>query len=95
VRHILSVFMRDTRARLDQLRRLSLDSDRDTIEIQAHTLKGASGTFGLRELSDLARALEAGVDSLSEQSYREALEQLEAAFAAARERIPLEFVEAA
>jgi len=95
VRQILSIYMRDTRKRLDLLQRLSFADDRETIEIEAHTLKGASGTFGLRELSDLARALEAGVDDLSERSYRDALERLEAAFAAARDRIPLEFLEAA
>ena len=95
VRQILAVFTRDTTQRLARMRELSFAADRDTIEIEAHTLKGASGTFGLHELSALARSLEAAVDDLSEEAYREALDGLEAAFAAARERIPLEFLEAA
>ncbi len=95
VRETLAVFLKETTNRLAKLRNLSCVTDRDTIEIEAHTLKGASGAFGLRELSALAQSLEKGTGALTEQSYRDALDRLEAAFGDARGHIPVEFLDAA
>jgi HPt (histidine-containing phosphotransfer) domain-containing protein len=95
VRETLAVFLQETAGRLAKLRNLSCVADRDTIEIEAHTLKGASGAFGLGELSARVQLLEKGTGALTEQSYRETLDRLEAAFGDARGRIPVEFLAAA
>ena len=83
-RLILDVFFAETFARLELLRRLSHASDRDRIETEAHTVKGASGTFGLIQVSTLAAALENGAHSVSADEYRELLDRLDASFETAR-----------
>ena len=95
VRETLAVFLKETTDRLARMRKMSCIADRGTIENEAHTLKGASGSLGLRHLSMLAQALEKGAGALTEQSYRDALDGLDVAFGQARERIPVEFLEAA
>jgi CheY-like chemotaxis protein len=85
VRATLDVFTADTAARLALLRQLSCDTDRARITLEAHTLKGASGLFGLRQLSHLAQALEHAAPVITPAEYSETIDRLDAAFKVARD----------
>jgi signal transduction histidine kinase/DNA-binding NarL/FixJ family response regulator/HPt (histidine-containing phosphotransfer) domain-containing protein len=85
VRATLDVFTADTAARLALLRQLSCDTDRARITLEAHTLKGASGLFGLRQLSHLAQALEHAAPVITPGEYSETIDRLDAAFKVARD----------
>jgi hypothetical protein len=80
----LAVFAAETTVRLDLLRSLSCGSDHARIKEEAHALKGASGTLGLRQLSDLARTLEFAAPSIAGDDYVRLLDRLDAYFRAAR-----------
>lgn len=83
-REIHDVFISETTARLKLLRELSLDRERIKIGREAHSLKSAAGTFGYRRLANLALALEKDALRLSQQEYVELLDNIDAAYAAAR-----------
>jgi CheY-like chemotaxis protein/HPt (histidine-containing phosphotransfer) domain-containing protein len=83
------MFLAETDSRLKLLRRLSCETDRDTIEREAHSLKGSAGTFGLREVSRLAENLERKLENIAASDYCAALDRLEAAFADSRGRLPV------
>ncbi|MCK7475745.1 MAG: Hpt domain-containing protein [Rhodopseudomonas palustris] len=57
VEEIAKVFVRDTETRLKMFESTALDSARDVIQREAHSLKSAAGTFGLSELAAAAREL--------------------------------------
>jgi CheY-like chemotaxis protein len=80
VRAILDVYTAETVARIDLLRSFSCECDRARIKDEAHTLKGASGTFGLRQVSDLARTLEYSAHTIAEAEYYNVVERLNACF---------------
>ena len=80
----LAMFVKETDDRLNLLRRLSIETDRLTIEREAHSLKSAAATFGLREVAQLARALERDAPHITAGDYRTLLDRIEAAFASAR-----------
>jgi HPt (histidine-containing phosphotransfer) domain-containing protein len=80
----LSLFVQETEDRLKLLRKLSSDADRSTIEREAHSLKSAAGTFGLREVAQLARSLERDAAHITAGDYRALLDHIEAAFSSAR-----------
>jgi CheY-like chemotaxis protein/HPt (histidine-containing phosphotransfer) domain-containing protein len=82
----LAVFIRDTLARIARLRAASAD-DRDLIRHEAHTLKGAAGTFGFHQLSNLARGLETGAATIAEPDLRAAVGAIELAFARAQAEV--------
>jgi HPt (histidine-containing phosphotransfer) domain-containing protein len=84
VRETLDVYLADTVERLALLRRLSCDTDRARIKVEAHTLKGSSSTFGLTQLVTLARTLEHAAHEIAPEDYRDTLDRIDAAFAAAR-----------
>jgi signal transduction histidine kinase/CheY-like chemotaxis protein/HPt (histidine-containing phosphotransfer) domain-containing protein len=84
VRETLDVYLADTVERLALLRRLSCATDRARIKVEAHTLKGASSTFGLAQLVTLARMLEHAAHEIAPGDYRDTLDRIDAAFAAAR-----------
>ena len=84
VRETLDVYLADTVERLALLRRLSCDTDRTRIKVEAHTLKGSSSTFGLTQLVTLARTLEHAAHDIAPDDYRDLLDRIDAAFAAAR-----------
>jgi CheY-like chemotaxis protein/HPt (histidine-containing phosphotransfer) domain-containing protein len=84
VRETLDVYLTDTVARLAALRRMSCDADRAQIEAEAHTLKGSSSTFGLEQLATLASQLEHSAHQIAPVDYRDLLDRVDAAFAAAR-----------
>jgi len=79
----LAMFVQETDDRLKLLRRLSIETDRLTIERDAHTLKSAAATFGLRDVAQLARTLERDAARITAGDYRALLDRIEAAFASA------------
>lgn len=89
------VFVTETQERLRRLRALSCRDDRAVIAVEAHTLKGASGTFGLRQLLALSRRLERDAGQIAPDDYERALGRLEAAFGRVREEIPGAYAAAA
>src|SRR6185312_3250501 len=50
----LEMFLSETQSRLQTMHRLDDMRERDCIRTEAHTLKGASGTFGFRRLANAA-----------------------------------------
>jgi histidine phosphotransfer protein HptB len=88
---MLDVFVEETVAQLAVLHRLCCPIDRPQIEREAHSLKGTSGTFGLKHLSELARALEVRASGMNDAEFRATLRQIEQAFDSARSRLPARF----
>jgi signal transduction histidine kinase/DNA-binding response OmpR family regulator len=84
----LSIFVRETEAQLMLLRTLHSDTDRITIEREAHSLKGAAATFGLRELAQLARALEREAPQITVSDYYALLDRIDSTFSSARTQYP-------
>jgi hypothetical protein len=80
----LSLFVQETEDRLKLLRKLSGDADQSKIEREAHSLKSAAGTFGLRAVAQLARALERDAAHITVSDYLALLDRIEGAFSAAR-----------
>ena len=80
----LALFVSETDDRLKLLRRLSIETDRLTIEREAHTLKSAAATFGLLAVAQLARTLERDAARITAGDYRVLLDRIEAGFASAR-----------
>jgi two-component system aerobic respiration control sensor histidine kinase ArcB len=84
VRAALDMFFTDTPDCLALMRKLPLASARARIKDEAHRLKGAAGTFGLAQLSELARGLELSASTMTAEDYRDLLDRLEASFQRAR-----------
>ncbi|PYF03216.1 Hpt domain-containing protein [Rhodopseudomonas faecalis] len=84
VEEIAKVFVRDTETRLKMFESTALDSARDTIQREAHSLKSAAGTFGLFELADAARELENNAHELDATGYRTLTGRLRSLFDQAR-----------
>lgn len=80
---IHALFARETATRLKLFRTLSIDSDRTRIEREAHSLKGAAGTFGYLELASLALRLERDAARIANGDYREMLDRMDTAYSAA------------
>jgi hypothetical protein len=85
----LGVFIAETTARLDRMRSLSCDEERARIRDEAHTLKGAAGTLGLRRLSALALMLEHSAPSITPADYAQSVACLGACFESARREVVL------
>jgi HPt (histidine-containing phosphotransfer) domain-containing protein len=84
VRATLDGFLAETEKQLARLRACSCDSDRTGIKEEAHKLKGASGTFGLLQVSELARTLEHSAFQIAPSDYPDMLDRIEACFGMAR-----------
>ncbi|MGO3934000.1 Hpt domain-containing protein [Rhodopseudomonas pseudopalustris] len=84
VEEIAKVFVRDTETRLKMFESTALDSARDVIQREAHSLKSAAGTFGLSELAAAARELETAAHELDAAGYRALTGRLRALFDGAR-----------
>jgi HPt (histidine-containing phosphotransfer) domain-containing protein len=84
VRLTLDAFLAESVEQLSRLRAYSCDSDRAEIKEEAHKLKGASGTFGLLRVADLARTLEHSALRIAPNDYRDLLDRTEACFHMAR-----------
>jgi signal transduction histidine kinase/response regulator RpfG family c-di-GMP phosphodiesterase len=80
---VLSVFVRDTEQRIALFETLDVTADHRRIEREAHSLKSAAATFGLGQLSALARQLEQTAPHLSQSDYLALTGRLKDAFAAA------------
>jgi len=65
----LSIFVSETDERLEKFRALARNMDRDLLEREAHTLKGAAGNFGLRQVSALARMLQFAATEITVDDY--------------------------
>jgi len=83
----LQVFLAETEARLQLLRRLRRGEDRDRIETEAHTLKGASATFGFSQLSKAAADLEHHADAISAEDCAALVNRLDDIFNALRSEL--------
>jgi CheY-like chemotaxis protein len=84
VRAMFDGFVDETDRRLGLLRGLSCDRDGERIREEAHTLKGAAGTCGLMQLSELAATLEQSAATIAPAKYADLVRRLDAGFAAAR-----------
>jgi signal transduction histidine kinase/DNA-binding response OmpR family regulator len=85
VRATLDVYIMETSTRLALMRTLSCDADRERIKDEAHTLKGASGTFGLRQISDLAKTIEHSAHTITSDEFSDLVDRLEACFQLGRD----------
>jgi signal transduction histidine kinase/DNA-binding response OmpR family regulator len=83
VRMTLDVFRSEAELRLARLQKFSCETDRQRIRDEAHTFKGAAGTFGMRQVQDLARTLEHSALSIDAASYRDLMDRLDACFTVA------------
>jgi CheY-like chemotaxis protein len=87
VRTMFGVFIAETDARLGLFRTFTLERNLVRIVDEAHTLKGAAGTVGLRQLSALAETLEHIAASLTPAGYADLVSRIEASFQAGRAAI--------
>jgi CheY-like chemotaxis protein len=87
VRTTLDQFLAETEKQLARLRACSCDNDRAGIKEEAHKLKGASGTFGLLQVSELALMLEHSALQIAPSNYRDLLDRIEACFGTARNEL--------
>ncbi|WFU41358.1 Hpt domain-containing protein [Bradyrhizobium sp. CB82] len=82
---VRAVFWSETDARLKRFGDLTLAQQRGRIEREAHSLKSAARTFGYRRLAALAQELERNAAALDDAVYRELLDAMAKAYAAARD----------
>lgn len=85
---VRTVFWSETSARLELFRTLSLAQHSARIAREAHSLKSAAGTFGYVRLAALALRLEKTAETLRDAEFRDILERMDAAYAAARAQEP-------
>ncbi|KYG22600.1 histidine kinase [Bradyrhizobium sp. AT1] len=85
---VRDVFWSETSARLRLFRTLSLAQAHARIAREAHSLKSAAGTFGYVRLAALALTLEKSAEGLGDGEFRDLLDLMDAAYAAAREQEP-------
>jgi HPt (histidine-containing phosphotransfer) domain-containing protein len=85
----------ETAQQLTRLRACSCDSDRTEIKEETHKLKGASGTFGLLQVSELAQMLEHSALQIAPSDYRDLLDRIEACFGMARSELEAAMTNAA
>jgi signal transduction histidine kinase/DNA-binding NarL/FixJ family response regulator len=83
----LRVFLAETEGRLELLRQLRRVEDRDRIETEAHTLRGASATFGFSQLSNAASDLERRAEAISVEDCAVLVQRLDDIFAALRSEL--------
>jgi hypothetical protein len=81
VQMTFEVFAVEALQRLALLRSLSCPVDAARIRDEAHTLKGSSGTFALRQVQELARTLEHAAFSIGPDAYSDLLDRLDACLA--------------
>lgn len=79
-REAVGQFTSEAASRLSELRTLVEHRDEVKVAREAHSLKGISATFGLRELSELAAHLERQATIISPGELAAYISQLEAAF---------------
>jgi two-component system, sensor histidine kinase and response regulator len=77
IRELYTVYVADTRQRIDELERYSADGDEDSLRRCAHALKGAAAMAGVSGIASIADGLEAG--RLPRQDHRRLFHQLRSA----------------
>jgi signal transduction histidine kinase/CheY-like chemotaxis protein/HPt (histidine-containing phosphotransfer) domain-containing protein len=80
---MLTTYLSETERRLAILRNLAGDQ-RDAIHLEAHTLKGSSGIFGLPRLSAAARELEQATAAMTADEYAAMRAGLETTYTASK-----------
>ncbi|EJN15489.1 chemotaxis protein histidine kinase-like protein [Bradyrhizobium sp. YR681] len=85
---VRAVFWSETSARLQLFRTLSLAQQSAKISREAHSLKSAAATFGYVRLAGLALRLENTAETLHDAEFRDLLDRMDAAYAAARAQEP-------
>jgi len=85
---MLDVFIAETDERLEVLRGLDCATDRDRVEREAHSLKGAAATFAFARASQLAQKLQLSADTIRASEYHPLVEEIATAYAAARKQVP-------
>ncbi|MFD2183762.1 hybrid sensor histidine kinase/response regulator [Rhodoplanes azumiensis] len=80
----VEVFLRESDARLARMSDLFPELARDTIAVEAHTLKGAAATMGAAAVAALAAELERAAATISAEDYRVQIARLDTALAHAR-----------
>lgn len=66
---LLEAFLRECGDKLESLERGSTDNDHEQVEIDSHTLKSLSRTFGAMELGDHCASLECAARSRKSEEY--------------------------
>jgi two-component system sensor histidine kinase/response regulator len=77
IRELYTVYVADTRHRIDELERYSADGDEDSLRRCAHALKGAAAMAGVSGIASIADGLEAG--RLPRQDHGRLFHQLRSA----------------
>jgi len=77
---IFNAFIEDSQHRLRSLPALALDTDRNRLRVEAHSLKSTAATFGLRKLSELARQLEREAPVIQQPDFQSIVDRLDEAF---------------
>ncbi|WP_298872621.1 Hpt domain-containing protein [uncultured Bradyrhizobium sp.] len=85
---VRAVFWGDTSARLELFRTLAFGQHRGRIAREAHSLKSTARTFGYLRLATLAMRLEGTADRLDDAEFGDLLQQMDAAFTAAKAQEP-------
>lgn len=85
---VREVFWVETCARLQLFRTLSLAQHHARIAREAHSMKSAAGTFGYVRLAAMALRLERTAERLGDADFRDLLDLMDAAYAAARAQEP-------
>src|SRR5262249_19175478 len=83
---MLTTYLSEAERRLATLRTLTADQ-REAIHVEAHTLKGSSGLFGLLRLSTAARRLERTSITMTADEYHSMRRDLEAIHAESRQAL--------
>jgi CheY-like chemotaxis protein len=74
IRELYTVYVADTRQRIDELERYSADGDEESLRRCAHALKGAAAMAGVSGIASIADGLEAG--RLPRQDHERLFHQL-------------------
>lgn len=81
---ILNRFLGELEQRCADIRAAAASGEVDRVGLEAHSIKSAAKTFGLEQLSENARRLEATADAGEEQAVRAGMDAVLAAAAEAR-----------
>jgi HPt (histidine-containing phosphotransfer) domain-containing protein len=84
VARLIELFLRETPARLADIRAALESGDAPSLERAAHALKSSAGTLGAYVLRDLCAQLEDLADSATVEGAAEVVDALAAAFERAR-----------
>ncbi len=87
VREIIGVFLEDTPARIEELKRSHAAGDAATFSRAAHSIKGSSSNLGAARLRSAAERLEHDAKSHDLSGLDTMIPEIEAEFSAAKEEL--------